>query len=141
MYNIQTISMFTRKDQVWVGSICLCLKWNIAVNKWKLLCVVCVFPLQILVIAFVKLSTMKWHKDRGGLMTLKWNWSHENPAALIYQMAHPEREEEWQPTNHHHVCVFYMIKHMEGTLNHSFLTWQTCVIHHTCPYTTASSGK
>lgn len=48
----------------------------------------------------------------------------EHPAGLIYPLAHPGCGEDWQPTNHHHVYVFYMIKHMEGTLNHPYLTWQ-----------------
>lgn len=42
----------------------------------------------------------------------------EHPAGLIYPLAHPGCGEDWQPTNHPHVCVFYMIKHMEGALNH-----------------------
>lgn len=48
----------------------------------------------------------------------------EHPAGLIYPPAHPECGVEWQPTNHHHVCVFYMIKHMEGALYHSYLARQ-----------------
>lgn len=49
----------------------------------------------------------------------------EYPAGLIHPLAHPGCGEEWQPTNHHHVCLFYMIKHMEGALNHPYLAWQT----------------
>lgn len=30
----------------------------------------------------------------------------EHPVGLIYPLAHPGCGEDWQPTNHHHVCVF-----------------------------------
>lgn len=45
----------------------------------------------------------------------------QHPAGLINPLAHPGCGEDWQPTNHHNVCVFYMIKHMEGALNHPYL--------------------
>lgn len=45
----------------------------------------------------------------------------EHPAGLINPLAHHGCGEDGQPTNHHRVCVFYMIKHMQGALNHPYL--------------------
>lgn len=51
----------------------------------------------------------------------------KHQAGLINPLAHPGRGEYWQPTNHHHVCVFYMIKHIAESIKSPLpclINWQ-----------------
>lgn len=60
------------------------------------------------------MTTKPKHKGVAWINGFKVKVDLQHSAALINPLAQPGCGEEWQPTNHHHVCVFYMIKHMEG---------------------------
>lgn len=70
---------------------------------------------------------MRKHKERPGLMALKqkWTWNIQLAWSIRWLTLDIGGGGDWQPTNHRRVCVFYMIKHMDGALNHPYLAWQT----------------